>query len=70
LLSVWKNGGDLATEIRNQKIDQFYPAISWYCLLAGYECFQQAISVEHDQRIARHIDKLAALFVDHSQIVG
>lgn len=69
LLSVWKNGGDLATEIRNQKIDQFYPAVSWYCLLAGYECFQQAISVKPDQRIERHIDKLAALFVDHSQIV-
>lgn len=67
LLKVWQNGGDLATEINRQQIGQYYPAISWYCLLAGYERFEQMISNKSAPQIQQHLEKLASLFVDHNQ---
>lgn len=70
LLAVWKSGGDLATEVNNQQIGQFYPAVSWYCLLAGYERFEHPISFNSDPRIAQHLEKLSDVFVGHSKSLG
>ena len=71
LLDVWQSGGDLTTEINRQQIGQYYPAVSWHCLFAGYERFQgQSISTQADQNIQAHLDKLANLFLDHRDVLS
>ena len=42
IITCWFTGGDLEQEIAEQGIAQYYPAISWHCLLAGYGQFPAA----------------------------
>jgi tryptophan 6-halogenase len=39
LYSAWMSGKDLADEIHRLRIGQYYPAPSWYCILAGMGIF-------------------------------
>jgi hypothetical protein len=36
ILQTWVSGNNLSDELERQKIDCYYPSISWHCLLAGY----------------------------------
>lgn len=36
ILQTWVSGKNLSDELDRQKIDGYYPSISWHCLLAGY----------------------------------
>jgi 2-polyprenyl-6-methoxyphenol hydroxylase-like FAD-dependent oxidoreductase len=36
IINTWVTGKNLSDELERQKIDQYYPSISWHCLLAGY----------------------------------
>lgn len=36
ILQTWVSGRNLSDELDRQKIDNYYPSISWHCLLAGY----------------------------------
>ena len=36
ILQVWLSGKNLSDELDRQKIDHYYPSVSWHCLLAGY----------------------------------
>lgn len=36
ILQTWVSGKNLSDELDRQKIDNYYPSISWHCLLAGY----------------------------------
>ena len=36
ILQCWMKGDNLTDELERQKIDNYYPSISWHCLLAGY----------------------------------
>lgn len=36
ILHTWVGGKNLSDELDRQKIDCYYPSISWHCLLAGY----------------------------------
>lgn len=36
VISTWTSGKDLTEELRRQEIENFYPTMSWHCLLAGY----------------------------------
>ncbi|WP_225318766.1 tryptophan halogenase family protein [Cellvibrio sp. KY-GH-1] len=36
VLHAWVSGNNLSDELDRQKIDNYYPSISWHCLLAGY----------------------------------
>ncbi|MGJ8693438.1 MAG: tryptophan halogenase family protein [Thalassotalea sp.] len=36
VLQTWMGGKNLSDEIERQKIDSYYPSVSWHCLLAGY----------------------------------
>lgn len=36
ILYTWMSGKNLSDELDRQKIDNYYPSISWHCLLAGY----------------------------------
>jgi len=54
LLTVWQTGGDLAVEIERQGIADYYSALSWHCLLAGYGIFPHAQPLNgKDQRADR-----------------
>lgn len=39
ILRLWRNGKDINAYITEHKLHQYYPTISWYCLLAGYQQF-------------------------------
>jgi len=39
LYKCWMGGGDLAAEVKKQKMDSYYPVPSWYCLFAGMGIF-------------------------------
>ena len=36
VISTWTSGKDLTEELKRQDVEQFYPTMSWHCLLAGY----------------------------------
>ncbi len=36
VIASWTAGKDLNDELKRQKISDFYPPVSWHCLLAGY----------------------------------
>lgn len=36
IINCWTAGKNLSDELSRQKIDHYYPAVSWHCLLAGY----------------------------------
>lgn len=68
LLDVWDKGGNLIAEIERQQIGQFYPVVSWYCLLAGYGRFstrQAAEITDATAAIQNHLQSLLPLFDDH-----
>lgn len=48
VFEVWLQAGDLAEELQRQNIARFYPASSWYALLAGMGVFP-AIAATSDQ---------------------
>lgn len=39
VMHVWFTVGDLGQELTRQKIEDYYPLVSWSCLLAGYGIF-------------------------------
>lgn len=41
ILECWDKGEDLTKEINRQNIAQYYPAVSWHCLLSGYGRFPE-----------------------------
>ena len=36
VIATWTNGQNLTDELKRQKIEEYYPTMSWHCLLAGY----------------------------------
>lgn len=41
VLKTWISGQDLSQELERQHIDQYYPSMSWHCLLAGYGLYPE-----------------------------
>lgn len=56
ILNCWIKGGDLNKEIERLKIGRYYPAISWYCLLAGYGVFPEEKQLKPMNDHAKNID--------------
>ena len=55
VISTWLAGKNLTDELARQKIDRYYPSISWHCLLAGYGIYpdREQLTVkseENDQK--------------------
>jgi len=42
ILTTWVSGKNLSDELDRQDIDNYYPSISWHCLLAGYGIYPAA----------------------------
>lgn len=68
ILDVWDKGGNLIAEIERQQIGQYYPVVSWYCLLSGYGRFKSKQRVNASAattNIRKHLQSLTPLFQDH-----
>lgn len=44
VIETWRTGGDISPVLQKHKMTQYYPVISWYCLLAGYGAFKPITS--------------------------
>ncbi|NTS77412.1 tryptophan 7-halogenase [Catenovulum sp. SM1970] len=52
ILSTWMQGKNLSDEIDRQNIGDYYPSISWHCLLAGYGIYPDAQQLQAPKDIA------------------
>ena len=71
LLQCWNDGGNLVQFIQDNQIGHYYSAVSWYCLLSGYDAYP-AISAALDKdasltAITPLLEKWGATFVSHSE---
>lgn len=76
LYHCWGTGGDLENEIRQQKIERFYPVSSWYCILSGMgiypavtEADGTAMSAENISGVTDYIQRCALNFRDHREVL-
>lgn len=53
LLAAWSAGDDISVEIERQGIAQYYPTLSWHCLLSGYGVFNYEGQLLKDDRARR-----------------
>lgn len=77
ILECWDKGADITAEINRQQIAEYYPALSWHCLLAGYGRFESSTasnalpqSVKQQAefaKIQRFIQRCAEEFLPHQQ---
>jgi hypothetical protein len=51
IINSWTAGKNLSDELSQQNIDNYYPAVSWHCLLAGY-----GILPNHEDLVAGNAD--------------
>ncbi len=59
VLAVWDAGKDITPILNERKMTQYYPAMSWYCLLAGYGRFKTAnTSISSDPNIQSQFTKM------------
>lgn len=60
VISTWTSGQDLTEELERQQIENFYPPMSWHCLLAGYGIYPAKAGLQaRDTRM--HQGKLAEI---------
>lgn len=78
ILKVWLSGQNLSDELARQQIDQYYPSMSWHCLLAGYGIYPDpkqlkagnAVAEKYDlANIEQFIRRCGLNFVDHRRVV-
>jgi tryptophan 6-halogenase len=79
IVTCWFTGADLAAEIADQKIGQFYESLSWHCLLAGYGTFpadanmssaDESIEKIDIAKIEDFIRRCGLNFTDHRSMLG
>jgi len=80
VLHAWCNKQDITPVLQKLDMLRYYPAISWYCLLAGYDYFehtqlsntklsQQKIDFSYQEQVRMHkfLQKSAAQFAIHEK---
>ncbi|HEX5765787.1 MAG TPA: tryptophan halogenase family protein [Woeseiaceae bacterium] len=60
VLETWVGSKNLSDELARQKIDDYYPSISWHCLLAGYGLYPTDAQLKPGNELA-HKYRLPAL---------
>jgi len=79
LLQTWYSGQDLVAEVQRQKIEQYYAAASWHCLLGGYGEYPRAEqlippsikALRYDiARIEDFLSRCALNFRPHDQVLA
>lgn len=78
VLKTWISGKDLSQELERQQIDQYYPTMSWHCLLAGYGLYPEQHQLKPGNEMAhkyklediQHFIRRCGLnFRDHRQVL-
>ncbi|WDD98017.1 tryptophan halogenase family protein [Thalassomonas actiniarum] len=76
ILQCWMRGDNLSDELDRQKIDHYYPSISWHCLLAGYGLYPDSAQLKpgneyankyNIEQIADFISRCGLNFKPHRQ---
>jgi 2-polyprenyl-6-methoxyphenol hydroxylase-like FAD-dependent oxidoreductase len=76
VLDAWDNKQDITPVIHALGMDKYYPAVSWYCLLAGYGRFEPSNEQSHKQaqqqllKVQEHLNKAKSQFMSHAQALG
>jgi flavin-dependent dehydrogenase len=79
VISTWTSGKDLTEELRRQDIENFYPTMSWHCLLAGYGIYpaEEGLQVRDAERhqaklgeIREFIRRCALNYEPHMQVLN
>ncbi|MDW7550735.1 tryptophan halogenase family protein [Pseudoalteromonas peptidolytica] len=60
VLQTWVSGNNLSDELARQNIDQYYPSVSWHCLLAGYGVYPDQAQLKPGNALAKqyNIEKI------------
>jgi hypothetical protein len=76
IVQTWVAGKNLSDELDRQKIDNYYPSISWHCLLAGYGIYPRQDQLVPGNEMANKysldhirdfISRCALNFKDHKE---
>ncbi len=79
MMTAWFTGKDIEAEIAKLGIDQYYSAISWHCLFAGYGTFPAAQKLRplpggeqpaHAEKIGDFLSRASLNFSDHRECLG
>lgn len=77
ILECWHNKQDLSAEIKRQKIENFYPVSSWYCLMSGMGMFSDKGPLIKPQNanhyslaeINKFLSQCSQHFQDHKKVL-
>ncbi|WP_414827561.1 tryptophan halogenase family protein [Alteromonas sp. H39] len=71
LLQCWNEGGNLIQFIQDNQIGHYYSAVSWYCLLSGYDVFPAVTNdLQTDASLSAVtplLEKWGATFLSHGK---
>ena len=73
VLNAWDNKQDITPILQQRGMDKYYPAVSWYCLLAGYGRFAPSSLGTHNQaeqslqQVKAYLTKTKTQFMPHQQ---
>ncbi|MFC4699143.1 tryptophan halogenase family protein [Glaciecola siphonariae] len=72
VIDAWDAGQDITPTLQAQEMDKYYPAVSWYCLLAGYGRFNKQTRAPSAQakhtlkQVQAYIAQSSAQFMSHA----
>ncbi|ODB36386.1 tryptophan halogenase [Pseudoalteromonas sp. BMB] len=52
ILQTWVSGNNLSDELVRQNVEQYYPSVSWHCLLAGYGIYPEQAQLKSGNALA------------------
>jgi hypothetical protein len=75
VIEVWRSKQDISAVLTKHKMTQYYPVISWYCLLAGYGAFAPVSSINklptsQMKQLEQYIMRNTANFAPHNASLG
>lgn len=79
IMTIWFTGGDLTAEVQRQRIQNYYNAVSWHCMLAGYGNFPEDgrlkppgddVAIVDMDAVERFLEGCAMNFPSHAEMLG
>lgn len=75
VIDTWRSKKDITAVLEQHQMTHYYPVISWYCLLAGYDSFAPATSPNklpssNMRQLAQYIMQNTAHFTPHNESLG
>lgn len=74
VLDAWRAKQDISTILEKHHMTQYYPVISWFCLLAGYGAFEPAntpnkLPSSNMKQLTQYILKSTENFALHNEVL-